>query len=228
MVNSLASPSHFIRCPDDFLEESKLSDWGRLLNGKFKTLHGHSNRNTTKAATISSPQAECTSMLRSTIVPFKSASPSHINRQTDFTEQESRLSDRGCPQNGKYSTSSSLRAQSNAVSISSQSTGDPLTYDSAISSPESQQWKLAMSEELANLNANETWDLVDLPKGQKAIRCKWGFKTKYHQDGTIDKYKARLVVKGCSQRPGIDYEVVYATVVKYSSIRLSDVTRSRK
>ena len=132
------------------------------------------------------------------------------------------LSDRGRPISGKY-PSSSLTSSSNrdAVSISSQvsSTPDPLSYAEAVASPDSANWKLAMQEELANLDASGTWELVNLPIGQKVIKCKWIFNTKFSSDGSEDKYKARLVIKGCSQRPGIDFDEVCAPMVQYPSIR---------
>jgi hypothetical protein len=53
-----------------------------------------------------------------------------------------------------------------------------------------------MEEELNALVRNDTWDLVNLPKGKYVIGTKWVYKTKYKSDGTIDKYKARLVAKG--------------------------------
>ena len=52
---------------------------------------------------------------------------------------------------------------------------------------------------------NHTWELVDLPPGTKTIGCKWLFKRKLKQDGSIEKYKARLVVKGFKQRKNLDY-----------------------
>lgn len=69
------------------------------------------------------------------------------------------------------------------------------------------------------LNKNDTWELTDLPKGKKVIRNKWVFKTKYGPNGEVDRFKARLVIKGCSQRYGVDYDEVYAPVVRYSTIR---------
>ena len=45
-----------------------------------------------------------------------------------------------------------------------------------------------------------TWELVDLPSGEKPIGYKWIFKRKYFPDGSIEKYKTRLVAKGFSQK----------------------------
>ena len=81
-------------------------------------------------------------------------------------------------------------------------------------------WDAAMNEEYHSLLANNTWDLVPLPKGRKLIRCKWVYRTKYGPDGSIDKHKARLVAKGFSQIEGIDYTETFAPVAKMNSIRL--------
>ena len=76
-----------------------------------------------------------------------------------------------------------------------------------------------MREEILALDDNHTWELTELPSNRKPIKNKWVFKTKRGADGEIERYKARLVVKGCSQRPGIDFDEVYSPVVRYSTIR---------
>ena len=56
-----------------------------------------------------------------------------------------------------------------------------------------------MDEEYRSLIANDTWDLVPLPKERKLVRCKWVYRTKYALDGSVERLKARLVAKGFSQ-----------------------------
>ena len=50
-----------------------------------------------------------------------------------------------------------------------------------------------MDGEYSSLMANDTWDLVPLPKGRKLVRCKWVYRTKYASDGIVERLKARLV-----------------------------------
>ena len=71
-----------------------------------------------------------------------------------------------------------------------------------------------MKEEYKSLLANDTWDLVPLPKGIKLVRCKWVYRTMYGPDGKVDKHKAKLVAKGFSQVEGIDYTKTFALLPK--------------
>ncbi|KAI3472951.1 hypothetical protein Pfo_029197 [Paulownia fortunei] len=97
----------------------------------------------------------------------------------------------------------------------------PSTFQDAVRSSESEKWKGAMEEEMQSLQKNKTWKVTQLPKGKKAIGCKWVFAKK---EGFPDKndmrYKARLVAKGYAQKKGIDYNEVFSPVVKHSSIRI--------
>eukprot|EP00253_Pinus_taeda_P035364 PITA_35364 len=81
-------------------------------------------------------------------------------------------------------------------------------------------WDLAMNEQYRSILANDTWDLVPLPKGRKLVRCKWIYRTKYGLDGKADKHKARLVAKGFSQVEGIFYTKTFSVVSKMNSIHL--------
>ena len=66
---------------------------------------------------------------------------------------------------------------------------------------------------------NQTWELVDFPKGSKPIKCKWIFKRKTRPYGSIEKYKTKLVLVGYTQRQGIDYFYTYSLVTKIATIR---------
>ena len=63
----------------------------------------------------------------------------------------------------------------------------------------SAHWRTAMKEELNIIEKNNTWELVERPSNKKVIGVKWVYRTKLNPDGSVNKYKAKLVVKGYSQ-----------------------------
>jgi hypothetical protein len=73
---------------------------------------------------------------------------------------------------------------------------EPQSFKEAMSMPEALLWKEAVNSEIESILQNHTWELVDLPPGCKPLGYKWIFKRKMKVDESIDKYKARLVVKG--------------------------------
>lgn len=80
---------------------------------------------------------------------------------------------------------------------------------------------IAIQEELESLEKNKTSRMVDVPKGQRMVSCKWIFKKKNEAStqGNI-RYRARLVARGFTQREGIDYTEIFSPVVKHTSIRI--------
>ncbi|GJZ27029.1 zinc finger, CCHC-type containing protein [Tanacetum coccineum] len=80
--------------------------------------------------------------------------------------------------------------------------------------------KEVVNDEIGSIMENNTWVLSDLPPGCKPLGCKWIFKRKMKVDGTIDKFKARLVIQGFRQKEGIDYFDTYAPVARITTIRL--------
>ena len=65
-----------------------------------------------------------------------------------------------------------------------------------------------------------TWDITELPTERKPIGTKWIFRVKRDEHGNITKYKARLVALGCHQKPGVDYDEIYASVVSKTGLRI--------
>nr|GEX67906.1 zinc finger, CCHC-type [Tanacetum cinerariifolium] len=97
---------------------------------------------------------------------------------------------------------------------------DPKTFDEAMKSHDVAFWKKAINDEMDFIMGNNTRVLADLPTGCKPFGCKWIFKRKLKVDGTIEKFKARLVIQGFKQNSGIDYFDTYAPVARISTIRL--------
>ncbi|KAJ9560958.1 hypothetical protein OSB04_006118 [Centaurea solstitialis] len=91
---------------------------------------------------------------------------------------------------------------------------EPHTYNQALKDP---HWRHAMDQEFNALMKNGTWELV--PPSHPPIGCKWIFRIKRDPDGTIAKYKARLVVKGYLQQYGKDYFDTFSPVSKPVTIR---------
>ena len=87
-----------------------------------------------------------------------------------------------------------------------------------MSSPETPYWKEAINDEVESILRNHTWELVDLPPSSKPLGYKWIFKKKMKADGSIDKYKARLVIKGYKQKEGLDNFDTNSPVTRISFI----------
>jgi hypothetical protein len=77
-----------------------------------------------------------------------------------------------------------------------------------------------MEDEYNALMRNKTWRLVPPQANKNLIDCKWVYKVKHKADGSIDRYKARLVVKGFKLRLDIDYDVTFSLIVKPATIQM--------
>jgi hypothetical protein len=76
-----------------------------------------------------------------------------------------------------------------------------------------------MAEEHQSIMRNEVWEIVPRPKEKSVVTSKWVYKIKHVADGSMDKYKARFVARGFSQKEGEDYDETFALVARYTSIR---------
>jgi hypothetical protein len=98
-----------------------------------------------------------------------------------------------------------------------------VTVEEALRSESKQQWQDAMDEEISNLAKFDCFSQV--PRTQavqhgKLLKSKWVFKTKHNADGSIQRYRARLVAKGFLMREGVDYYESFSPVFSHTSLRL--------
>ncbi len=96
---------------------------------------------------------------------------------------------------------------------------EPKSHTEAVTSENSSQWQAAMEDEMTSLNVNNTWELVDRQEEKKVIDCRWVYKVKQNADGSAGKFKARLVARGFTQEPNVDYTETYSPVARFDTIR---------
>ena len=94
---------------------------------------------------------------------------------------------------------------------------NPVHFEEAV---KHEKWRTSMDMEIQAIERNNTWELIDLPKGEKNIGVTWVYKTKLKENGEVDKLKARLVEKGYVQQQGIDYTEVFAPVARMDTVRM--------
>ena len=96
--------------------------------------------------------------------------------------------------------------------------GEPSCYKEAMSKDDKLKWEQAMESEMDSIEKNQTWELVQLPKGKNALLCKWVYKLKVISDNAKPKYKAHLVSKGFKQEKGVDFDEFFSPVVKITTL----------
>ena len=96
---------------------------------------------------------------------------------------------------------------------------EPKNYSEAMQSKQREEWLKAMKEELQSMQDLNVYTFSKLLAGAKSIGNRWVFKLKRSPLGEIDRFEARLVLKGFSQRKIIDYKELYAPVCRFEIIR---------
>ena len=94
---------------------------------------------------------------------------------------------------------------------------EPSSYEEATGNKE---WKDVIIKEYQSIMKNDVWDVVPRLEGNSIVTSRWIYKIKHAVDGSIDKYKARFVARGFSQKEGIDYEETFAPVARYTSSQI--------
>ena len=96
----------------------------------------------------------------------------------------------------------------------------PVSYQEATTGPYKRKWETAMETEMTSLRENHVWDLVKFPVGKKTVGSKWVYKVKTGADGSVQRYKARLVAQGFTQQYGTDFDETFCPVVRQESLQL--------
>jgi hypothetical protein len=106
-----------------------------------------------------------------------------------------------------------------ALKASASKSAYPRTYAEAMTRPDAELYYQAALKEIDSLLENKTWEVKPLPPGRKAIGCRWVLLIKHKAGGSVDRYKARLVAQGFSQRPGLDFKETHAATLKWATLR---------
>jgi len=77
-----------------------------------------------------------------------------------------------------------------------------------------------MTEECESIMKNDVWEVVPRPQDKIVVTSKWLYKINHVVNGSTEKNKARFVARGFSQKEGIDYDVIFTPVARYTTIRL--------
>ena len=131
----------------------------------------------------------------------------HVDTSTEFTPEDS-----SSPQQTVRRSTREKRMPdyySCEANLAGSYAQEPYTLEEVLATPEKDHWFKAMEKEMRSLQEYQVWDLVELPKGRKPIWSKWVFKIKTNEDGNIERYKARLVAQGYTQKFGTDYDETF-------------------
>ena len=96
---------------------------------------------------------------------------------------------------------------------------EPKTVHEALNGVQCSRWREAMESEYSSLLKNDTWDLVPPPEGKNIVGSRWVLKVKHDENGSVNRFKARLVAQGYSQVKGVDYDEVFSPVARNTSVR---------
>ena len=110
-----------------------------------------------------------------------------------------------------YAKGEDLFEEDNEAHLAMSTTTDPVNFEDAL---KSEKWRQAIDLEVEAINRNDTWKLMLLPEGGKKVGVKWIYKTKFNENGEVDKYKARLVAKGYTQQHEVNYTEVFTPVAR--------------
>ena len=117
--------------------------------------------------------------------------------------------------------SRSLQQLGHDESVMSVYAADPASRAEAMASEQKEEWLAAELDELKSIGEHGVWKLVDRTPDMNVLGSRFVYKLKRHPDGTIDKFKVRLVAQGFKQKQGVDYQEIFATTAAMQAIRMA-------
>jgi hypothetical protein len=196
---------------DVVFDEHSSYDWESTDKGNPMALELENNGKADAEEDAHSGEGECESgsmdQVTETLLPETSETPihsMHISRRKPAWMID-------------YTSGEELADEDSLAHLALFAESDPITFDEAI---KDSKWRKAMDAEIEAIERNHTWELAELPEGEKTVGVKWIYRTKLNERGEVDKFKARLVAKGYTQRYGIDYSEVFAPVARHDTIRM--------
>ncbi|RKF60525.1 Retrovirus-related Pol polyprotein from transposon TNT 1-94 [Golovinomyces cichoracearum] len=142
------------------------------------------------------------------------AQPNDPNKDKFIRCAKTQLASSDCPQN--INDSDDIDELALMLNINN----EPNTFKQATQSEQSHEWYKAMQAEVDELESQNTWTLTPLPPGKIPLKGRWVYKLKTDLQGNITRYRARWVVKGFHQQPGIDYLDTFSTTCRPESYRI--------
>ncbi|MCO5580367.1 hypothetical protein L7F22_034234 [Adiantum nelumboides] len=219
------------------LLKGDIATFSPTLTSPIYSIHAHDSTPFTKSSSIplSQPNSNLLHNPSLPLLPLPSPSSSANDSQNSTFELPTSPSLQASSSSNPWPTPSppcmmrslaDIYAQTNAISCTPPVepkfsypllVDDGVTLNEALSGPKAHLWKATMDQEMAALHANKTWTLASLPPGRQPISCKWIFLYKLKSDGSIDRYKARLVAQRFFQKPSLDYSETFSPVLSMTS-----------
>jgi len=175
------------------------------------------------AASTTAAASSSSSISAVTMTPYAASRPQRVRRAPSewWKTQTSSSNGHGAAAASGASAHGQVQHHDDTASalLVNATVDEPQSLAEAMAREDAAQWEQAVAEELKSIDDNHVYEWADLPPGRKLVTSKFVFRVKRKADGSIDRYKARLVARGFQQQEGIDYEETFAPVAKFTTIR---------
>ncbi|KAL0411257.1 UNVERIFIED_CONTAM: Retrovirus-related Pol polyprotein from transposon RE2 [Sesamum latifolium] len=205
----------------DYLKENRiLSQWTPPGTPQLNGVAERRNRTLLDMVRSMMSFTELTPILQSRWDEVLLEESSEAPQQNNATSFESSVPTDGVPILRRSTRESRPPERYGFVGLTSLLDNNSRTHGEEMSDTDSDKWLEAKKSKMDSMGSNQVWTQVDPPKGVRLVGCKWVKKRKLRADAEVTAYKARLMAKGYTQRPGINFEETYSPVAMAKSIRI--------